>query len=362
MQKITMYLVLCALSFSVQFLNAQDTIKNVNNKHEIETLKKSKSNIQEDEKAFLKNEVEKINAKLANGEITEKEAQTLKEAAAKKRALNIENRIAIIDNKIALLERNEEGYKNDGSSKKTKIEITIGDDDIDDGFLGIITKIEDKPKKYDKRTSSTAVFAIGFNNAIIEGEKLDDSPYKLGGSGSVEMGYAWKTRLLNNSNFLRLKYGFSFQWNKLNIKDNQYLVNNDGVINLEPFPNAANKIKFRMTNLVFPVHLEFGPSTRIDKHSYYRYSTKKQLKFGVGFYGGFNLQSMQKLKYTDVDGNKAKDKLKGGYNTSNLIYGPSAYIALGSTAIYFKYDLNPIFKDQTISQNNISLGLRFDMD
>jgi hypothetical protein len=361
MQKITLYLVLCALSFSGQLINAQDTIPNIN-KLKIESLKKSKAKVQGEEKALLKEEVEAINEKLTNGTITESEAQVLKEDAAKKRALNIENRVAIIDNKIALLERNEDGYKEGGEKKKTQIEITIGDDDDDDGFLGIITKDENKPKKYDKRTTSHFVFAIGFNNALIEGQKLDDSPYKLGGSGFIEMGYAWKTRLLNNSNFLRLKYGLSFQWNKLNIKDNQYLVNNDGIINLEPFPSAASVIKFRMTNLVFPVHLEFGPSKRIDRNSYYRYSTKKQMKFGVGFFGGFNIQTLQKIKYRDDSGNKAKDKLKGGYNTSNLIYGPSAYVALGCAAVYFKYDLNPIFKDQTMSQNNISLGIRFDMD
>ena len=130
-----MYLVLYALSFPVQFINAQDTIQNVNNKYKIEELKKSKSDIQEEEKEFLKNEVEIINTRLENGEINEKEAQTLKEAAAKKRALNIENRVAIIDNKIALLERNEDGYKSDGSSKKTKIEIVIEDDDHDEGDI-----------------------------------------------------------------------------------------------------------------------------------------------------------------------------------------------------------------------------------
>ncbi|WP_298532962.1 hypothetical protein [uncultured Algibacter sp.] len=332
------------------------------NKQKIESLKKLKAQVQDDEKAFLKSEVEAINEKLEKGEISQDQAQFQKEEAAKKRALNIENRIAIIDNKIELLERNEDGYNENGEKKKKQIEITISDEDGDDGFLGIITKGEDKPKKYDRRTSNFPVFAIGFNNAIIEGEKLDDSPYKLGGSGFVEIGYAWKTRILNNSNFLRLKYGFSFQWNKLNIKNNQYLVNNNGVISLEPFPNAASVIKFRMTNLVFPVHLEFGPSKRIDKHSYYRYSTKRQINFGIGFYGGFNIQSMQKLKYRDSNGNRAKDKLKGGYNTSNLIYGPSAYIAIGGAALYFKYDLNPIFKNQPVNQNNISLGLRFDMD
>jgi len=29
--------------------------------------------------------------------------------------------------------------------------------------------------------------------------------------------------------------------------------------------------------------------------------------------------------------------------------------------LYLKYDLNPLFKDNVIDQNNISLGLRFDL-
>ncbi|WP_136481695.1 hypothetical protein [Cognatitamlana onchidii] len=365
MKRTILRLVLIALLVPVPLIQAQDTIQKTKNQYKIEALKKRKDTVTEEEKALLKNEVKAINEKLSLKEISEDEAKILKEKAAKKRALNIENRMAIIDNEIELLERNDEHYIREFDKGKKRIEIVINDevDDAEDcDFIGIITKGTDKPKKYDKRTVSSPVFAIGFNNAVIEGQKLDDSPYKLGGSGFVELGYAWKTRLLNNSNFLRLKYGVSFQWNKLNIKNNQYLVNNNGVISLEPFPNQANVIKFRMTNLVFPVHLEFGPSRRIDRDSYYRYSTKKQLKFGVGFFGGFNIQTMQKLKYRDDQGNKNKDKLKGGYNTSNLVYGPSAYMALNWVAVYFKYDLNPFFKNQAVSQNNISLGLRFDMN
>jgi hypothetical protein len=117
-----------------------------------------------------------------------------------------------------------------------------------------------------------------------------------------------------------------------------------------------------MTNLVFPLHFEFGPSRKIDRGSYVRYSTKRQFKIGIGGYGGFNIQTMQKLKYTNENGNNEKDKFKGDYNPSDLIYGLSGYVALGGVAIYCKYDLNPIFKDQTFEQNNISLGIRFDMD
>ena len=228
----------------------------------------------------------------------------------------------------------------------------------EDGFSSF--NIGKKPKMYDRRTTSDLVFAIGFNNAIIEGQSLNDSPYKLGGSGFVELGWAWKTRIFQNSNAVRFKYGFSFQWNKLDIKDNLYFNEMDDVVTLEEYPINLNKSKFRTTNLVFPVHFEFGPSKKIERDTYFRYSTRKQFKFGIGGYGGFMLQSLQKLKY-EQDGNKQKDKFKG-YNTNDLVYGISSYLAWGDVGLYFKYDLSPIFKNQTYDQRNISLGIRFDMD
>ncbi len=81
----------------------------------------------------------------------------------------------------------------------------------------------------------------------------------------------------------------------------------------------------------------------------------------MGGYAGFNIGTRQKLKY-EVEGDRVKDKIKRSYNASDLVYGLSSYIAFDDIALYVKYDLSPIFKDQAIDQNNISLGLRFDMD
>ena len=227
-----------------------------------------------------------------------------------------------------------------------------------------IQKVTDTDKnktiEFGQRTTDGLVFAIGFNNAIIEGESLNNSPYKLGGSGFVELGWAWKTRVFKNSNAVRVNYGFSFMWNKLNIKDNLYFNEVDDVVILEEFQVKVIKSKFRTTNLVFPVHFEFGPSKKIERNTYYRYSTHKQFKIGIGAYGGFVLQSMQKLKY-DENGSRQKLKLKG-YNTNNLMYGLSSYIAFGHVGVYAKYDLSTIFKDQLVDQNNISIGLRFNME
>lgn len=359
MQIITKYLVCLILALIVQFSFGQENP----NKAKIEQLQAQKEVVQNQEKEQLKKEVEAINDQLDNQEITLEEATNLKKEQAEKHALNIENRLAILDNRMALLERNEHVDFDTGANLEGfKIEIgkSKDSDEFDTGTIYIGPQDKSKPKVYDRRTTSDLVFAIGLNNAIIEGQSLNDSPYKIGGSGFVELGWAWKTRVFKNSNAVRLKYGLSFQWNKLDIKDNLYFTETNDVVSLEEHPLNLNKSKFRTTNLVVPIHFEFGPSKKIEREDYFRYSTYQKFKIGIGGYGGVVLQSLQKLKFEE-DGNRQKDKFKD-YNTNNFVYGVSGYISLGNVGVYAKYDLSTIFKDQAIDQNNISLGIRFDMD
>jgi len=357
--RLVVYLVLSLTFVTVQGQETKkDSIQKSANELKIKTLTSLKSKIESEEREFLKIEITSINKRLDDGKITAAEAEDLKKEAAKKRALNIENRLAIIDNKIALLERNDKVEDASGDGFTFRIG---ADDNSSDSFIYFGNPSKDKPRKYDRRTSTDIVFAFGFNNALIDGQDLEDSPYKLGGSRFIELGYAWKTRIFDNTNFWRLKYGFSLQWNKLKIKDNNYLVNTDGDISLQEYPIDADKIKFRTTNLVFPMHIEFGPSKKIEKEDYFRYSTHKKLKIGLGGYAGLNLGNMQKIKYKE-DGEREKEKQRDQFEVSEFIYGLSGYVALGDVALYVKYDLNPLFKNQVVDQNNISVGLRFDMD
>ncbi|MDX1761259.1 MAG: hypothetical protein R3218_03815, partial [Christiangramia sp.] len=104
MKTITLYLALFLCNLSL--CNAQ--VLKVETKDKLEVLEQQKKDIVAEEKEKLKNEVEAINQKLDEKTISFEEADRLKEEAAKKHALNIENRLAIIDNKIALLNRNED--------------------------------------------------------------------------------------------------------------------------------------------------------------------------------------------------------------------------------------------------------------
>ncbi len=361
MRVITIYLVVLFVSLAVQHVSAQE---NQDYQQKVELLKKQKDQITEQEKDALKIEVEEINKRYEKNQISDEESKDLKESLAKKRALNIENRIAIIENEILLLERNNgdvleaEAMDSTGiSSLEINIDLKRADGS---SVLWEKSRRLNKELKYDRRTYSDFVLAIGLNNALIEGQSINDSPYKIGGSRFFEMGWSWRTRVFENTNFVRLNYGFSFQFNGLKPKDNQYFVAENGQVELQEFEYDLKKSKLRMDNLVFPVHLEFGPSKLHKTDKTMRYSLTNQFRLGIGAYGGFNMGTRQKLKY-DRNGENVKDKLKRGYNTNDLVYGLSAYVGFDGVLLYAKYDLNPIFKDALIEQNNISLGLRFDL-
>ena len=345
MKTIIVTLTLIMFSFVMQEMQAQnDSIANKTEK--LETLKQK---IIDEEKESLKNDLERIQMRLDNKSITYEEADRLKREAAEKRALNIENRIAILENKIALEERNNDNYTSLellGNGKLVNINVSHEDE---------------KDRVYDRRTTSDLLIAAGFNNVISNENSLDNSDFKIGGSRFFEIGWAWKTRVFKNTNWMRVKYGVSFQFNGLKLTDNRYFVKNGDLTELEEFEYDLDKSKFRSDNLVFPLHFEFGPSKKTEGADHFRYSTKSQFKIGVGGYAGFNIGERQKLKYK-VDGDKKKDKLKGDYNTNDFVYGLSSYVSLGGVALYAKYDLNPLFKDPNIEMRNISFGLRFDID
>jgi len=343
MKNTFIYLSLCITIVTLNLLYAQES--------DPDRLKEQKELIIQEERNLLKNKVESINKQLEENEISLEQANILKQQEAEKHALNIENRIAILENEFALSERNatEVAYENE----RQYISVM--------GEGNIIKFNFKKKRKYDRRTTSDFVLAVGLNNVITEGEGLEDSDFKIGGSRFAELGWAWKTRVFKNTNFLRVKYGFSFQFNGLKPTDNRVFAREGAETVLETFPIELNKSKLRMDNLVFPVHFEFGPSKKTQTEESIRYSTRNSIKVGLGGYAGFNLNTIQKLKYND-DGDRVREKFKNNYNTNDLIYGLSGYIGWRTVGLYAKYDLNTIFKDNPIAQRNVSLGLRWDMD
>jgi hypothetical protein len=107
--------------------------------------------------------------------------------------------------------------------------------------------------------------------------------------------------------------------------------------------------------------LEFDFSENKSREGNTSFSTHKGVRFGIGGYGGLKIKSKQKMHYNSDD-DKIRIKTKGNFNTNDLIYGLSTYLGYKSTSLYLKYDLNPLFENNVVDQNNISLGIRHDFN
>jgi len=353
MKTIIIYFAFLISSFAIGSLQAQETTTE-NNRNatdsiaRVQEIKERKIKIAtEQEKEKLKKEIELINKNLEAGWYDKEEAEKRKKEAAKLATENIKNRIVIIDNQVDINERN----RHDG--KYIELKIT-------DGKLGLGIEDSDDAKRERKRTKNDLVLAFGFNNALESGQSINNSDFKLAGSRFFEIGWAWTTRVFDNSGWLRVKYGLSFQLNGIKPTDNRYFVQDGDITRLEEFEYDLDKSKFRMDNLVVPIHFEIGPSSRGEANGYRTFSTDDQIKIGFGGYAGFNIGERQKLKFND--GSKQKIKDKSSFNTNDFVYGLSGYLSFGGTALYAKYDLNPIFSSPNTEINNFSLGLRFDID
>ena len=107
------------------------------------------------------------------------------------------------------------------------------------------------------------------------------------------------------------------------------------------------------------MHLEFDFSKTITDGDKKIFKSHKGARFGIGGFVGVNTNSKQFMRYNQ-DGHKISVKDKGDFNVNDFTYGLSTYIGYKQTSLYLKYDLNPMFKNNAVDQNNISLGIRFD--
>jgi hypothetical protein len=316
-------------------------------------------NITKEEKAGLKVEIEAVNKEIEAGTITKEQADAKKMVLAEIRSKNIETRVGQAQDELKDLVQ----QKVDG-----KIQEQFEHDKIVISFSKSKYKNTEKYKKWkdsianasERRTTSQFVFAAGVNNLVTKGS-VANSDYRYWGSHFYEWGVTWKTRLLKNDNLLHLKYGMSLMYNNLRATDNRYFVVNGNQTDLVESSIHLEDSRFRNVYVAVPLHLEFDFTKAKDKDGKKIFRTHENVRFGIGCYAGVRVKSKQILEFED--GNRdVIQKTKGNFNANDFIYGVSTYIGYKETSLYLKYDLNPLFKDNAIKQNNISLGVRFDFN
>lgn len=310
--------------------------------------------ITKEEKALLKLQVEEVNKELEKGIINRDQADEKKMKFAEASASRIETRVAEEEVKLTALVK-----------EKVEGRIAYLDTTVHKGRTygkGIKVRVggKDTTKVSEKRTTSQLVFALGVNN-LITNESVAHSDFRYLGSHFYELGWSFNTRILKNDNLLHFKYGLSLQYNNLRPSDNRYFVENGDKTNLETASIKLDDSRLRNVNIVTPLYLEFDFSGNKNHNDKPFFQTHKSVRLGLGGFAGFNVKTKQILKYEE-NGHDYTQKEKGSFNTNDFVYGVGAYLGYRQTSLYVKYDLNPLFKSNAIEQNNISLGMRFDLN
>lgn len=344
MQKIILYISIALVSL-VNTVSAQEKTFEQKAKEIAVNIK----TIAEEEKKALKSEVEAIDKAVELGKMTKQDADAAKTKIAEERAKNIETKIAEQETALRVL-----------------INEPINNDELNDTVKKNTFSIPGgyKSKKHDEnksenRTTTQMVLAFGYNNVLTDGN-LAHSVFKFNKSGFFEIGHTWNTRIAKNSNFAHFKYGFSVQYNELVPTNNTMFTESGNQTILVNSPVILDKIKFRNVNLVVPMHFEFDFSKTKEVDGNKIFKSHEGVRIGLGGYAGLNVKSKQKIWYDDVNGNEVMQSTKGDFNVNDFVYGVSTYIGYKQTSLYLKYDLSPVFENNVVDQNNISLGLRFD--
>ncbi len=266
MKKNTYLLTILFLVFSLQTGFAQD--KEIA-KAKIEELQSKKSGIRNAEREALKIKVERINEQLEKSLLSQQISDEQKKEAAELHAANIDDRLEILDKKIALLQRNNNLSNEviDGSGRY--FQLGLGHKNANDERLfGVRYKRKNpKPFKYDKRTYSDFIVSVGNNHLIGK-----NSSYNISFPSTewyFELGWVWRYRLNKDNNALRLHYGISYQNNIFGRTEPLFepdfgsfgITDTDGVfVPSSKEDYVISKTRLITRSLFLPFHLEMGPS------------------------------------------------------------------------------------------------------
>jgi hypothetical protein len=343
---------------------------------EVSKISKRIDKITKQQKDSLKSKVIIINKRLSKGEISKSTAETLKNELAEYHARRIEKLVGEQEALLQVLVQD----KTNGKIANTEESITNEDEDntftignklfklnISEGDLeerNNRRELRWKPKNKLQRTTTTQfVFAMGINNVLNENKlsSLNESEYQFWRSRFYELGFSWKTRFNREPSNLYFKYGFSFLWNNLRLEDNRIHIKNGDITEIQDFGNALSESRLRHVQMNFPIHLEWDLSkNKVYKDGRVRDRTNKSLRFGVGGFFGFKLGTRQYLEFNDNDNIETEQLQFDNFNMNIFNYGLSSYVGYKSTSFYWKYDLNPLFKNT--ETRNISMGIRFDFN
>jgi hypothetical protein len=309
------------------------------------------------EKTALKKELTAIDKKLESKELSREEATAKKKKISESYAEKINTAVFAEEQKLQTLIRNKVNgtlLLDDGVDDKPFFSVFESNNSYNDSITGL---------KLEKRWTSQFIIALGTN--LFEGD--DNGSYgdgfKTNLFGYGEVGFSFKYRLKDKSNLWYLKLGFATMVDDIRPDaDDDIFVTNDNQTAVQDSGLNIRRAYLGNVYIGLPVHLELDLSkpkfNKDTKQSYFK--SQQGFRLGLGGYAAFRISTRQFIRYNDDDGKRISVNQRDNFNVNNFNFGPSAYIGYGDVSLYFKYNVNPLFRNNSEDVNSLAIALRFD--
>lgn len=310
----------------------------------------------------LEQHIEQLNADKEFGRITKAEYEKQKHLVSDEFTDKIGRSIDILTNPEYYHHKTEEPFHQfkkslsdstfKNSSNKVYIKYNLGEDRKE---LSIKLNGNDSICSSDSTTSSINIngnIGFGFTNWMDSDHKRYDDPLKKltgGSSWYYEIGLKANSYLDKEHKKTSIDYGITLISKYYHFNDERYSINheNNGVAMLDDV--QITESVFSQTSLEFPLTI-----THRFTNSY-----QERLAISAGLYGGFNIRSRQKIKYS-VNNQDYKAKWFGDFNTNPFYAG--ARVSIGYNSIYLigRYNFTEVFKSSSeIEVYPYTIGVSF---
>lgn len=212
------------------------------------------------------------------------------------------------------------------------------------------------------RPSSSVSIDFGLNNYLAGSNFPAGELYEVRPWGSWYIGVNTVQRTRVSSKFY-LEWGLGMSWYNFKFQnDNIRLSKTEtGVVFQEDLTPDRGFRKSKLTaNYIqasFVPLLDLGGSGR--KVRFWD-ADKSRFRLGIGPYAAYRIGSHSKIVYND-GGGREKDKDRDSFHLENLRYGIRLQVGVGSTDLFFNYDLNNLFNNKPDNPRlrAISFGIIF---
>ncbi len=203
-----------------------------------------------------------------------------------------------------------------------------------------------------KATTISGNIGFGYTNWMDQNnERFDDPDKKLSGNSSLyyEIGLKANYYLDEHRVKTSIDYGITLISRYYHFNDKGYAINHprNGVTSIVGV--QITKSVFSQTALEFPLSITHR----------FTNSCKERLTISAGIYGGINIRSRQKIKYS-INNRDYKAKWISDFNTNRFYTGARVSIGYNSIYLIARYNFTPLFKSSSdIEVFPYTIGLSF---